>query len=194
MHRATSNKLAALGKYEGEEASGAAAESLFVANHSYWDYLTDTLLYTYLLKHSQKLKMQCLLPNVAGSLRKMFREEFSSSFSANSVKFCIMITKKISNFLEDCNFLTLIFQYLANLDKVSMDICQFSRNHTKFLYIFLRVQYLYQSERPLDQFFRPKSTRKHKGDHQRGHFQPKMVSLKIGWTKFLYIKIIYNFQ
>jgi len=35
MHRATSNKLAALGKYEGEEASGAAAESLFVANHSY---------------------------------------------------------------------------------------------------------------------------------------------------------------
>lgn len=35
MHRATSNKLAALGKYEGEKASGAAAESLFVANHSY---------------------------------------------------------------------------------------------------------------------------------------------------------------
>lgn len=35
MHRATSNKLAALGKYEGEEASGAASESLFVANHSY---------------------------------------------------------------------------------------------------------------------------------------------------------------
>jgi len=35
MHRATSNKLAALGQYEGEEASGAAAESLFVANHSY---------------------------------------------------------------------------------------------------------------------------------------------------------------
>ena len=57
MHRATSNKLAALGKYEGEEASGAAAESLFVANHSYWDYLTETLLYTYLLKHSQKVKM-----------------------------------------------------------------------------------------------------------------------------------------
>jgi len=35
MHRATSNKLASLGKYEGEDASGAAAESLFVANHSY---------------------------------------------------------------------------------------------------------------------------------------------------------------
>ena len=35
MHRATSNKLASLGKYEGEEKSGAAAESLFVANHSY---------------------------------------------------------------------------------------------------------------------------------------------------------------
>jgi len=35
IHRATSNNLAALGKYEGEEASGAAAESLFIANHSY---------------------------------------------------------------------------------------------------------------------------------------------------------------
>jgi len=35
MHRATSNKQASLGTYEGEEASGAAAESLFVANHSY---------------------------------------------------------------------------------------------------------------------------------------------------------------
>ena len=35
LHRSLSNKLAALGKYEGEDASGAASESLFVANHSY---------------------------------------------------------------------------------------------------------------------------------------------------------------
>ena len=104
MHRATSNKLAALGKYEGEEASGAAAESLFVANHSYWDYLTETLLYTYLLKHSQKLKMKILLSNLAVSFRKMFREEFSSSFSPNSVKFRIMITKKISKFWKPAIF------------------------------------------------------------------------------------------
>lgn len=33
--RARGNCLAALGKYENEEASGAADESLFVANHSY---------------------------------------------------------------------------------------------------------------------------------------------------------------
>merc|ERR1712106_704588 len=35
MHRAVSNHQAALGTYEGEEASGAASESLFVANHAY---------------------------------------------------------------------------------------------------------------------------------------------------------------
>merc|ERR1711868_193715 len=35
LHRATSNNLAALGTYEGEKASEAASESLFVANHSY---------------------------------------------------------------------------------------------------------------------------------------------------------------
>lgn len=34
-HRALSNNLAALGKYEGEEESKAASESLFVANHQY---------------------------------------------------------------------------------------------------------------------------------------------------------------
>jgi len=33
--RAKANCLAALGKYEGEEQAGAAAESLFVANHQY---------------------------------------------------------------------------------------------------------------------------------------------------------------
>jgi len=35
MHRSLSNHLAALGTYQGEEASGAASESLFVANHTY---------------------------------------------------------------------------------------------------------------------------------------------------------------
>jgi len=35
MHRAVSNHQAALGTYQGEEASGAASESLFVANHTY---------------------------------------------------------------------------------------------------------------------------------------------------------------
>lgn len=35
IHRATANGHAALGKYEGEAASGDAAESLFVAKHAY---------------------------------------------------------------------------------------------------------------------------------------------------------------
>ncbi|CAJ0599015.1 unnamed protein product [Cylicocyclus nassatus] len=35
LHRAQANGMAALGKYEGEDAAGAAAESLFVAKHAY---------------------------------------------------------------------------------------------------------------------------------------------------------------
>ena len=35
MHRAKCNGLAQLGKYEGEESAGAAAESLFVKDHQY---------------------------------------------------------------------------------------------------------------------------------------------------------------
>ena len=35
IHRARCNGLATLGKYEGEEAAGAAAQSLFVADHQY---------------------------------------------------------------------------------------------------------------------------------------------------------------
>ncbi|CAJ0942148.1 unnamed protein product, partial [Mesorhabditis belari] len=35
LHRAQANGMAAMGKYEGEDAAGAAAESLFVAKHSY---------------------------------------------------------------------------------------------------------------------------------------------------------------
>lgn len=35
IHRAQCNGLATLGKYEGEEAAGAAAQSLFVADHQY---------------------------------------------------------------------------------------------------------------------------------------------------------------
>lgn len=35
MHRAKCNGLAQLGKYEGEDSAGAAAESLFVADHQY---------------------------------------------------------------------------------------------------------------------------------------------------------------
>jgi fructose-bisphosphate aldolase class I len=35
LHRAKANGLASLGKYTGEDAAGAAAESLFVAKHSY---------------------------------------------------------------------------------------------------------------------------------------------------------------
>ena len=34
-HRALCNKLAALGKYEGEKETAAASESLYVANHTY---------------------------------------------------------------------------------------------------------------------------------------------------------------
>ena len=34
-HRALCNKMAALGKYEGEDETSAASESLFVANHTY---------------------------------------------------------------------------------------------------------------------------------------------------------------
>uniref|UniRef100_A0A1I7X7G5 Fructose-bisphosphate aldolase n=1 Tax=Heterorhabditis bacteriophora TaxID=37862 RepID=A0A1I7X7G5_HETBA len=35
LHRAKANGMAAMGKYEGEEAAGAAAESLFISKHSY---------------------------------------------------------------------------------------------------------------------------------------------------------------
>lgn len=35
FHRAKCNSLASVGKYEGEEAHGAAGDSLFVANHQY---------------------------------------------------------------------------------------------------------------------------------------------------------------
>ncbi|VDL78884.1 unnamed protein product [Nippostrongylus brasiliensis] len=35
LHRAQANGMASLGKYEGEDAAGAAAESLFIAKHSY---------------------------------------------------------------------------------------------------------------------------------------------------------------
>ena len=35
MHRAKCNGLAQLGKYEGEDSAGAAAESLFVKDHQY---------------------------------------------------------------------------------------------------------------------------------------------------------------
>ncbi|XGW17817.1 hypothetical protein V3C99_002428 [Haemonchus contortus] len=35
LHRAKANGMAAMGKYEGEDAAGAAAESLFVAKHAY---------------------------------------------------------------------------------------------------------------------------------------------------------------
>lgn len=35
LHRAKCNGLAALGKYEGEDAAGAASQSLFVADHQY---------------------------------------------------------------------------------------------------------------------------------------------------------------
>ncbi|VDM61179.1 unnamed protein product [Angiostrongylus costaricensis] len=35
LHRAKANGMAALGKYEGEDAAGAAAESLFIEKHAY---------------------------------------------------------------------------------------------------------------------------------------------------------------
>ena len=35
LHRTTCNRLAALGKYEGEEETSAKMESLFVENHAY---------------------------------------------------------------------------------------------------------------------------------------------------------------
>lgn len=34
-HPFQANGMAAMGKYEGEDAAGAAAESLFVAKHAY---------------------------------------------------------------------------------------------------------------------------------------------------------------
>jgi len=35
LHRTTCNRLAALGKYEGETETAAKIESLFVENHAY---------------------------------------------------------------------------------------------------------------------------------------------------------------
>ena len=35
IHRTTCNRLAALGKYEGEKETTAKMESLFVENHAY---------------------------------------------------------------------------------------------------------------------------------------------------------------
>ena len=36
LHRTTCLRLAATGKYEGEEETSAKMESLFIENHSYW--------------------------------------------------------------------------------------------------------------------------------------------------------------
>ena len=38
LHRTTCLRLAATGKYEGEEETSAKMESLFIENHSYWAY------------------------------------------------------------------------------------------------------------------------------------------------------------
>ena len=50
LHRTTCLRLAATGKYEGEEETSAKMESLFIENHSYWDdYLINNPLFNQLI-------------------------------------------------------------------------------------------------------------------------------------------------
>ena len=45
LHRTTCLRLAATGKYEGEEETSAKMESLFIKNHSYWAKLANDLIF-----------------------------------------------------------------------------------------------------------------------------------------------------
>ena len=44
LHRTTCLRLAATGKYEGEEETSAKMESLFIENHSYWAKSANDLI------------------------------------------------------------------------------------------------------------------------------------------------------